>query len=452
MARRLFGTNGVRGVVNSEMNVQFAMDLGKAIGTFMNGRVAIGNDSRTSADMLKSAVSGGLMSAGGDVMDLGLVPTPALQYFVKSYEDVVGGVMITASHNPPEFNGIKCIDADGTEMARTNEEKIEEIYFNRSFGAKAWNEVGAMRPVSGAESHYLGSIVRNVDSEAIEDGGLSAVLDCANGSGSATSPRLLESLGVRAVTVNCNPLGTFPGHPSEPTEDHLGDLMSMVRSSSADLGIAHDGDADRTIFIDDRGRYVHGDKSLAIIARSIVREKGGGTVVTPVSTSLCVEEVVRRAGGTVVYTMVGAPIVARRMKELGAVFGGEENGGLIFPEHQYCRDGGMATAKMLEVVAKEGRLSSLLETIPDYFLEKRKLRCPEADKPRVLRETLEFYKDERVDLTDGVKVFFDEGWVLIRPSGTEPIFRIMSEGRTERRAREYAEECERRLRKSLRAD
>lgn len=449
MEGRLFGTNGVRGVVNEEMTVQLAMDLGRAIGTFMGGRIAIGNDSRTSADMLKGAVSSGLMSAGADVLDLGLVPTPALQFFVKR-GDAGGGVVITASHNPPEFNGVKCVDGDGTEMPRSKEERIESIYFDRAFETKPWSKVGSLVRTEGAVDSYLSSVLSHVDREAIRGAGLAVVLDCANGAGAVSTPRMLESLGVRAITMNCSPQGTFPGHPSEPTEENLRTLISVVKDASADLGIAHDGDADRTIFVDDRGRYVHGDRSLAVVARSIVSEKSGGTVVTPVSTSLAVEEAVAGAGGEVVYTMVGAPIVARRMMDLGAVFGGEENGGLIFPEHQYCRDGAMAAAKMLEIVARHGPLSDLLDSLPRYHLDKRRVDCPDDKKTRAFEILRDRYLIADVDLTDGIKIYLDEGWVLIRPSGTEPILRIMAEGKTEVSARRYADDLERQVLEILR--
>ena len=441
MTERLFGTNGVRGVVNKDMNVRLAMDLGKAIGTFMGGRVAIGNDPRTSADMIKSAVSSGLMSAGAEVIDIGMVPTPVVQFYVKE-NALAGGVMITASHNPPEFNGIKCVDSDGTEMPRHKEEEIERIYFSKSFSSQDWMNVGTLHRATGAAAPYLRSVMSLVDVEAIRSAGLSAVLDCANGAGSITTPRLLDDLNVRAITLNSNPQGTFPGHPSEPVEAHLQDLISLVKASGADLGIAHDGDADRTIFIDDKGRYLYGDKTLAIVAEHMVRENGGGIVVTPVSSSMAVEDVVRRAGGEVLYTRVGAPIVARKMIEVGAVFGGEENGGLIFPLHQYCRDGAMTVAKLLEIIAAEGPLSDLADGIPQYCQDKRKIACPNEKKESILDALVEHYRGERVDTTDGVKIWFEGGWTLVRPSGTEPLFRIYTEAKSEGKAEKRSCECE----------
>ena len=442
MSQRLFGTNGVRGVVNDFMDPQLALDVGRAIGTFMKGKVALATDCRTSADMFRSAVAAGLTSVGCDVLDLGALPTPTLQYFVKISE-ISGGVMVTASHNPPEFNGIKAVDADGTEMHRSREEEIEQIYFSRAFDHKDWRGVGTVRPTSGALDYYQRAVLSLVDLDAIRKANLRVVLDCANGAGSLCSPTLLQRLGASASTLNCNPEGTFPGHPSEPVEENLGDLISLVKESGADLGIAQDGDADRVIFIDDKGHFVHGDRSLAVVAASMVAENDGGIVVTPVSTSQCVEDVVRAAGGEMMYTRVGAPIVARKMMEVGALFGGEENGGLIFPHHQYCRDAAMSMAKMLEILAVEGPLSSLLKKVPSYYLDKRKLRCPDERKEQVLRQVCEAFSSNKIDTTDGAKVFFDGGWTLIRPSGTEPIFRVYSEGKDKATAKRIADRCER---------
>ena len=445
---KLFGTNGVRGVINQDMSVDLALDVGRAIGTFMQGKVAIATDSRTSGDMLRSLVSGGMTSAGSSVVDLGMLPTPALQYYVKN-SGVKGGVMITASHNPPEFNGIKCVDHDGTEMPRKKEEVIERIYGDREFATPSWKDVGTITHLDGVGASYANAIRRAVDRFKIAEAKLNVVLDCANGAGAVTSPGLLDSLGVRAITLNGNPQGTFPGHPSEPTPDNLKDLVAVVKATGADLGIAHDGDADRTIFVDDQGNYVYGDQSLSVVASHYVQENEGGIVVTPVSTSSCLEEVVKKHNGQVIYTKVGAPIVARRMMEVQAVFGGEENGGLIFPEHQYCRDAAMTMAKMLEIIAKKGPLSELLKEVPRYCLDKRKLSCPEDKKEWVLEQVEAYFADQRTDVTDGIKIFFDGGWSLVRPSGTEPIFRIYSEGKDEGTARRYGDECEKLVRELL---
>ncbi|MEW5747401.1 MAG: phosphoglucosamine mutase [Candidatus Thermoplasmatota archaeon] len=444
-APRLFGTNGVRGVVNTEgMDCEFAMRLGLAIGSYMKGPVMMGTDARTSNDMLRSACSAGLMAAGCEVVDCGIVPTPTLQYAVKR-NGVAGGVMITASHNPPEFNGIKCIDPDGTEMARANEERIEALYHRMDFRRAEWSSVGRTRAYATAIHEYVDGIVSLVDAKAVRKAKLRVAVDCSNGAASLVTPKLLERLGVSYVTLNADPNGAFPGHNSEPTPENTKDIVDLVRAGGFDLGFVHDGDADRTIFVDDRGRYMYGDRSLALVAHHVCLEREGGLVVTSVGSSMCVEDAVRLAGGSVEYTMVGSPIVARAMMDMGAVFGGEENGGLIFPELQYCRDGAMSAAKVLEIVARHGRLSDLLDRIPSYSQYKTKTRCPDSRKQAVMDRLASAAQGDRVDRTDGVKIFSGKGWVLVRPSGTEPIFRVFSEARTPEEAKELAESYRKRV-------
>ncbi len=438
---RLFGTNGVRGVVGSkDMDCQFAIRLGLAIGTYMRGTVMIGTDARTSNDMLKSACASGLMAAGCRVLDCGIVPTPTIQYAVKTYKDnAAGGVVITASHNPPEFNGIKCIHSDGTEMGRDQEEAIESLYHSGDFSRADWTRVGRIVPFTTAIDRYIGGIMSKVDAMAIRKANLRVAVDCGNGAGALVTPRLLERLGVRYVTLNADPNGAFPGHNSEPTPDNTGDLTKLVQSGGFDFGVVHDGDADRSIFVDENGRYLYGDRSLAIMAKYVCSMRPGRMVVTTVGSSMAVEDAVKMEGGKIIYTMVGSPVVARVMMREGGAFGGEENGGLIFPDFQYCRDGAMAVAKMLEIVANLGRLSKVNDAIPQYSQFKTKVTCPDSKKTQVMNGILRAAKSDRIDTTDGVKIYYEDGWVLVRPSGTEPIVRIFTESKTPDRAEELAE-------------
>ena len=437
MTQRLFGTNGVRGIVNEDMNSALALQLGKAIGSFMGGKVAIATDTRTSRHMISSATIAGLTAVGVEVLDLGVVPTPVLQFYIKNRPEVRGGVMITASHNPPQFNGIKCVDHDGTEMPREKEMEIEGLFWSQ-IPCADWEDVGSVHPVSEAVEEYLNAVMSHVDAAAIRDACLTVVMDCANGAAYSVGPMLMDRLGVRAVTINADPQGKFPGHPSEPTAENLRDLLSLVVAVGADLGVAFDGDADRAVFVDEKGGYLPGDKSLALVSKAMLSENKG-TVVTPVSSSSMVEEVVSAAGGTIDYTAVGSPIVARRMIVTGAIFGGEENGGLIFPDHQFCRDGPMTLAKMLETVVRNGALSQQVAELPVYHTEKRKFLCPNDSKTGLQEKVKEIFRDERVDDTDGIKILFDDGWVLIRASGTEPIFRVYSESKDKDKATERAD-------------
>jgi len=440
--RRLFGTNGIRGIVGTDMTASFALNMGRAIGTRFKGEIVIGMDSRTSNDMLNNAVIAGLLSSGSDVLDIGMAPTPAVQYAVAK-SNTVAGVVITASHNPPQFNGIKVIDSDGTELYFTKELEIENIYFSKQYRTADWQSVGLLRKDENGNNRYSEGIKRMVNQEIIRSAGLKVVIDCANGAGGLVTPALFTELGIEVVSLNAQPDGSFPGHMSEPTPENLVSLMERVIAEAASFGLAHDGDADRTIFVDDRGNYVMGDRSFALLAGYIVSKNPGAYVVSTIATSDCVSDMVRKHGGKIVQTIVGSPVVARKMMELGAVFGGEENGGLLLAKHQYCRDGAMTAALMAELVAEQGALSELLRELPVYHQVKRKVECPDDRKKQILSSLVDSLQDKTVDLTDGVKIFEGDDWVLIRPSGTESIIRIFSQARSVEKAadlvREYVE-------------
>ena len=443
---KLFGTNGIRGVVNEDMNCNLALGIGMAWGTYFKRikkrpKVAIGTDARLSNHMLKNAISAGLNATGCDVVDVGLVPTPTLQYAVK-IKDYDSGVIITASHNPPNFNGIKGVASDGTEFSKDIEEKIEKIYFSEKFSLADWNDVGNLSVWDGSIDLYINGILSNIDVELIKQKQFHIVLDCGNGAGSLVTPILLKKLGCKITELYCEPDGTFPGHNSEPLPENLQELIKKVPVVNANLGAAQDGDADRAIFVDENGKYIWGDKSLALGAKYATKENGG-IAVTPVTTSSCFDDVVKENNGRVIHTAVGSPIVARVMIDNNSVFGGEENGGLIFPELQHCRDSAMSIAKILEIMAKEDKkISELIKDIPKYEVYKTKMPCPHDKKEIVMKTLAELTKNDssviNVDETDGVKLYVKDGWVLMRPSGTEPIFRVYSESKDKKRAEELA--------------
>lgn len=445
---RLFGTNGIRGVVNKDMTNELALGIGAAWGTFLRKTIprptcAIGTDARLSNNMLKASVSAGLLSTGCDVVDVGLVPTPALQYTVKQ-KQFDSGVIITASHNPPQFNGIKGSASDGTELSKEVEEAIESLFFSQQFACADWRTVGSYATWDGALDLYIKGILSNVDVAAIKKQHFHVVLDCGNGAGCLTAPVLLKKLGCRVTALNCAPDGTFPGRHSEPTPENLTELMGTLQTlDDASFGVGLDGDADRAIFIDENGSYIWGDKSLSLVGGYITRAKKGAIMVTPVTTSTCFEDVIHQNAGEVVYTKVGSPIVASVMKQRHALFGGEENGGLIFPEFLYCRDSGMSLAKVLEILAKEKRpLSELIADIPSYEMVKTKVACPNEEKNRVMNQVVEQMQNRAevrsIDRIDGVKLYLDHAWVLMRPSGTEPLFRIYVEAKERSHAEQVA--------------
>jgi phosphoglucosamine mutase len=435
----LFGTNGVRGIANEYINPELAVNLARSLGTYMDskGTVAIGCDSRISGQMLKSAAIAGALSTGLNVIDVGVVPTPSIQYYVRDHADA--GIVITASHNPRQYNGIKLIAGDGTEFPRDGEKEIEKIYLSGKYSIVSWEKTGSFKTDLGVNEYYIRNVIDSVDAEKILSHKLKIVVDTGCGAGSLTLPFLLRELGCQVLTLGAQPDGTFPWRNPEPTPDALTELSNLVKFTGADLGAAHDGDADRIVFMDENGEFVNEEVLLAMMAKYML-EREKGPIVTPVSSSQRMADVAKDAGVELYWTAVGSINVARKMMEVNAVFGGEGNGGLIFPKHQYCRDGAMACAKILEILAGGKKLSELAKSVPQYFNAKTKI--PSVNT----QATMEKVKDEasslglKMDITDGVKIWYEDGWVLIRPSGTEPIFRIFAEAKKQERAEELMQE------------
>ncbi len=441
---RLFGTNGIREVVGPTLTPAFVQSVAAAVASVVpvGPPIAVGWDGRTSSPAFARIVSGTLALAGHRVVELGLLPTPAVQYNVPRVGAQLG-LIVTASHNPPEFNGIKCIAADGLEAPREYEERIEAAVAATARPTVPFDRIGEIGVDSQSASRYVDGIVAQVDRDRIAARKLSVVLDCGNGASAVSSPFLLRRLGCRVLSVNAHVDGTFPGHLSEPVEANLGDLKRIVPAVGADLGVVHDGDADRAIFVEKGGRYVPGESMLTLLAKDAVERHPGGIVVTPVSGSQAVEEAIRPFGGTVVYTKVGSPSVTHEMQARRAVFGGEENGGLIFPDFQLARDGAMTLAATLDLIARTGRpLEELLQGLPRFTMVKEKVACPVDRRAEVLAEVARTLGagSEKVVTIDGVKAYRRGGWVLLRPSGTEPLFRVFAESTDPDRARELARE------------
>ncbi|MGP8077629.1 MAG: phosphoglucosamine mutase [Thermoplasmata archaeon] len=440
---RLFGTNGIREIVGNPLTAPFVTRVAAAIASVVAPArpLAVGWDGRTSSPAIARLVSATLALAGHRVVELGLLPTPAIQYSVPRVGAELG-IVVTASHNPPEFNGLKCIAADGLEASRAFEESIEAAAERGDTASAPFDRIGEITSEPHGAHRYLDGILAQVDRTKIAARKFTVVLDCANGASVVTSPTLLRRLGCRVVTINGQVDGTFPGHHPEPTEANLADLKRTVTAIGADLGVAHDGDADRAVYVDASGRYVPGEEMLALLAKDAVGRHGGGVVVTSISSPQSIEDAVRPLGGTVEYTRVGSPAISHAMKLHHAVFGGEDNGGLIFPEFQLARDGAMSVAATLDLLARTGRtLPELLSEIPRYPLVKEKVVCPVAVRDRVLARVAETLRPgaERVVTIDGLKVYRDGGWVLVRPSGTEPLLRVIAEAKDPAIARSLAD-------------
>lgn len=448
-----FSTNGIREIVGDRLTPASAVAVAGAIAGVAprTGPVALGRDGRTSSRALSDLVGATLALAGHDVVDLGLLPTPAIQYNVPRVPAAFG-VAITASHNPPEYNGMKCLDLRGRSIAPTTERAIEAAVAASSSCAVPFDRVGELRTDPSGAARYLEGILGQVDRERVRARKFTVVLDCGNGASAVTSPELLRRLGCRVITLNGHVDGRFPGRTSEPNERTLKELIRAVPAFDADLGIAHDGDGDRTLFVDGHGRFVPGDKSLALLSREAARAGGSRAVVTPVSTSQVVEDVVHPFGARVVYTPVGSPKLTKEMERVDAVIGGEENGGVVFPRFQLARDGAMTAAALLDLLARSDRpFDALLDELPPYTLVKERVSCPPERALPVVTAVAEGFAEgaHRVVTLDGFKIFLDGGWMLLRPSGTEPIVRIFAETRDPESARRMADAAVARVREML---
>ena len=450
-SRRLFGTNGIRGVVNKDLTSEMAIKIGGATGTFFKrGNIIVGYDARTSSPMLAKAVIAGLNATGCNVFFAGMTPTPALQYAVKNHK-TDGAVIITASHNPPEYNGIKVVWKDGIELSRKQEIEIENIFFDEKTLYAEWNSLGVTRNLPEIIDDYIEAIKRHVKVAEIAKKHYHVVVDAANSVGSLAAPRLLRELGCKVTTINANIDGTFPGRTPEPRPENLKDLALTVKAVGADLGVAYDGDADRSIFADEQGEIHWGDKTFALVEKHFLKNNSGEKIVTPVSSSTLVKDIADAYDGEIVWTKVGSVTVSQTMKKLNAKLGGEENGGIFYGPHQSVRDGAMATALILDIMAKTGeKLSKLLGRLPKYFIEKGKVECPNKLKEKTLEKLTEQLSEFNPSTIDGVKIWFEnKSAILMRPSGTEPVYRLYAEAKTKDKATQLVREYSLKLKRII---
>lgn len=426
---RLFGTNGIRFIPGVTHDLDFVIRIAEAIGTFYGREeVLLGHDGRVSSPALANAAISGLMSAGTNVAEAGLVPTPALQYAIKTM-GYKGGVMVTASHNPPEYNGLKVCYQDGIELGRLDQQRIEKIYKDGSQNKADWRTVGSARPDPLVIRNYVGGILNRIDRALIDERKFLVVMDLGNGAQQEAAPSLLEELDTKFTTINAVVDGTFPGRGPEPSPSLLNDLATVVKAVNADLGVAYDGDGDRAIFCDEQGQVHWGDETGCLLADYVLEKQKGGSVVTPVSSTQAIDLIANKRGAKVHRTRVGSIDLSRIMVETNSVFGFEENGGGAYSPHLPVRDGAMTTALMLECLASRGMSLSraLAFSVPKFFRTKTKVGVPKDKQANVMRAITKLVQGH-VDTLDGLKFWPDErSWVLIRPSGTEPAIRIFTE-------------------------
>ncbi|MCL4334385.1 MAG: phosphoglucosamine mutase [Candidatus Thermoplasmatota archaeon] len=417
----LFGTNGIRGILNQGLNPDLGFKFGMAVGTHYEGNeIALAYDNRTTSRLLRNMVEAGLENSGKDVIDLGMIPTPAIQVYCKLNR--IPGVMITASHNPPNFNGFKVIATDGTNPGKGEEAAIEEMIMSEKFKFATWNTVGSLRK-EDAVTPYLKEIIKNVDQKGIMNKHFRVMVDCANSTTLVTTPRLLQKLGVEYVSVNANEDGLFPGREPEPAYENIKDLISFAKNSKFDFSVAHDGDGDRAVFLDETGTMIDGDKFVALVADHIL-EKTKGDLVFPVASSFLIDRIAEKHGVRVIRTPVGAPIISETLVKTNGLMGGEENGKVILPRYLNGGDGGLSVALALDIVASRGRdISNLIKELPDYKLRRIKLQNRQ-DYDLIKTRLKENYAGMKMDEMDGLRLVDKDNFILLRKSGTEPAIRI----------------------------
>ena len=444
---KYFGTSGIRGLFNECVTPELALGVGKAVGTYLGGgTVVVGMDTRTSSETLKRTLVSGLLSTGIDVIDIGLAPTPLTGFAIRLY-GADAGVTITASHNPPEYNGIKVWQSNGMAYTPDMENELEKILESGNFKKAPWNEIGTLRTADPLEE-YVRKALEVVHLEE----SYTVVVDSGNGAGSILSPYLQRELGNRVISLNSHPSGFFV-RELEPNAESLSGLAKTVKVMKADVGIAHDGDADRIGVVDDEGNFVEYEVMLSLIAGYMLRKFGKGKIVTTVDAGFALDDYVRPLGGSVLRTRVGDVAVADELAKHGGVFGGEPSGTWIMPEWNLTPDGIFAGALVLEMIDRLGPLSELAKEVPRYVTMRAKIPCPKDKKARAMEiiatEALKSFDYERLIDIDGVRIENSDWWILFRPSGTEPIMRITLEAHTKEKARELMEKAERLVRSAI---
>jgi phosphomannomutase len=461
----MISISGVRGIVGESLTPELVMRMGEAFGTYVGAhsgddgvpKVVVGRDTRVSGEMVKHSVLAGLLSTGCSIIDLGVVTTPTAAIAVEDL-GADGGVVISASHNPVEWNALKFFASDGQYLDAEGGKALLDLYYQGDFRRAAWNEIREVGRDGDAAERHLRKVLEIVDVEAIRARKFRVALDSCNGAGVEVTARLLEELGCEALPIHCTPDGLFP-HDPEPSFLNLQDLCGLAEAEDVDVGFAQDPDADRLAVVDENGRFIGEEYTLALAADYILSGLGSGNpapgtrspvVVINMSTSRAAEDVARRHGARCERVPVGEVNVAGRMRALRAVIGGEGNGGVIDPRVHYGRDSLVGIAVILEHMARSGRkLSELVAGLPEYVIRKTKV---DLDRARTA-EALEHLAAEagasgaRADTEDGLRLDWESSWVHVRPSNTEPVVRIIAEAteaaEADRLVAEYAEEISR---------
>lgn len=429
----IVSVSGIRGVVGASLTPAVVLDFAACYGTPRRGQtVVVSRDGRASGAMLRDAAVAGLTAVGCRVADLGIAATPTCGFFVKTTR-AAGAIQITASHNPPQWNGLKLYRPEGFVLSPAAGQAVADAYARRAFEWVPWEAVGEVETIADPHAPHLEKVLSLVEAAAIRRRKFRIVLDVNHGSGAVFGPRLLEQLGCQVTVLGGTPDGRFE-HEPEPTEANLTGLCAAVKQAGADLGFAVDPDADRLAVVDNDGRYIGEEYTLALAIRQRTAAAQGPVVLNG-STSRVSEDVALAAGCPVFRTPVGEVHVAEKMIATGALIGGEGNGGVIDPRVGFGRDSAVGMALVLDLLAREGTsLAELMRSMPVYTIRKDKVPVDRAKLALVLDELGRRFGDGQVDRADGVRIAWPDAWVQVRASNTEPIVRVIAEAKSDERA------------------
>jgi phosphoglucosamine mutase len=427
--------SGVRGVIGQSLTPTLLTRFAQAFGTRTGaGTIVIGRDPRTSGVMVKHAVIAGILSSGSRVLDIGICPVPTVQLQVR-HRGAQGGIAITASHNPAEWNALKFIGSSGLFLDPGQASEMLDIYHQGEYTKVSGAEIRTVEKTEGATDLHIKAILDVLGPLPKTQKPLRVVLDSCNGAGSLVGPKLLEALGAEVITINVTPDGSFP-RPAEPLAENLGALCAVVKKRQADIGFAQDMDADRLAIVSEQGVPIGEDYTL-VLATLYVLGRERGAVVANLSTTSALEDVAKQFGCPIFFTKIGEVNVTDKMEQQNAVIGGEGNGGVIYPRINFARDSLVGMALILHLLAESGKtVTQLLESFPRYSIVKEKMVCPSQRIPAVIRMLRQEFGGFPMDTRDGIKVMLPEGWFLVRGSNTEPIIRIAAEAKSEGQARE----------------
>ncbi len=428
------GVSGVRGIAGVSLTPQIVASFAAAFGTYCGPRpVVIGSDTRPSRQMVVPAAVAGLLSVGCTPVNLGIVPVPTLQFHLRK-AGAAGGICITASHNPVEWNALKFCDSDGITLRPSQFAEVLDLYHQGVYPRVAADQIPEVRQDDGAFAGHMAAVMGEVDVGMIRERAFRVAVDCCNGAASLVSPEFLRRLGCEVIELHTNPDQLFPRDP-EPLRENIGDLCAAVEREKADVGFAQDADADRLALVDETGTPLGEDATLALVVRHLLT-RYPGPVVANLSTSRMLDDVVAAAGQVLYRSPVGEINVLETMKRVGSWIGGEGNGGVIVRALNPCRDSFVAMALILESMARERQtVSQLRQRLPDYHIIKEKVACRPRQAAAFIRLMKHVFRGEELDLTDGIKVDWPDRWLHVRASNTEPIVRVVAEGKSPEVAR-----------------